>query len=70
MSYRFVDSFRAAAGSGWNCSSILSLNLSDFHLDNSPRENLEFCEENMLGFEVNRNFRYLEELHKQFFVLM
>jgi hypothetical protein len=28
MSYRFVDSFRsaaAAAGSGWNCSSILIL---------------------------------------------
>jgi hypothetical protein len=22
MSYRFVDSFRAAAGSGWNCSFI------------------------------------------------
>jgi hypothetical protein len=25
MSYRFVDSFRAAAGSGWNCHSILIL---------------------------------------------
>jgi hypothetical protein len=26
MSYRFVDSFRAAAaGSGWNCNSILIL---------------------------------------------
>jgi hypothetical protein len=25
MSYRFVDSFRAAARSGWNCSAILIL---------------------------------------------
>jgi hypothetical protein len=25
MSYRFVDSFRAAAGSGWNCSSKIHL---------------------------------------------
>jgi hypothetical protein len=38
-----------------------------FHLDSSPCENLEFCEENMLGFEVNRNFKYLEDLRKQFF---
>jgi hypothetical protein len=40
-----------------------------FHLDNSCCENLEFCEENTLGFEVNKNFKYLEDLHKQFFVL-
>jgi hypothetical protein len=30
MSYRFVDNFRAAAGSGWNCSSILILLLVGF----------------------------------------
>lgn len=38
-----------------------------FHLDNSPCENLELCEKIMLDFEDNRNFKYLEDLHKQFF---
>jgi hypothetical protein len=37
MSYGFVDSFRAAAGSGWNCSSILIL-LIEMHPNNMNRE--------------------------------
>jgi hypothetical protein len=40
------------------------------HLDNIRCENLEFCEENTLGFEVDTNFKYLEELHKKFFCIL
>jgi hypothetical protein len=38
MAYRFVDSFRAAAGSGWNCSSILSSSRIRMELQFHPFE--------------------------------
>jgi hypothetical protein len=53
ISYRFVDSFRAAAGSGWNCSFILIL--------------LESCLQTCMTYSiaectVNNSWRWTEEL--------
>jgi len=33
----------------------------------APCENFEFCEQSILCYEVNWNFKHLEEFHKQIF---
>jgi hypothetical protein len=43
MSYRFVDNFRAAAGSGWNCRSILILLLLESCLQTCMTYTIAVC---------------------------